>query len=77
MSTLPLPPSHPPSPNEPGGVFDDYPVDRKSCQLLGPTALVWFISFWPTMTYHSNTMSLGRAGRDGCARYLLPSLQET
>ena len=23
-----------------GGLFDDYPVDRKSCQLLGPTALV-------------------------------------
>ncbi|KAI9464299.1 vacuolar membrane protein-domain-containing protein [Russula earlei] len=31
----------PPPPDIPGGgVFDDYPVDRKSCQLLGPTALV-------------------------------------
>jgi hypothetical protein len=39
MSTL-LPPSSSP-PDLPGdGVFDDLPVDRKSCQLLGPTALV-------------------------------------
>ncbi|KAH9983530.1 vacuolar membrane protein-domain-containing protein [Russula compacta] len=35
------PPSPPSSPNTGGGgIFDDYPVDRKSCQLLGPTALV-------------------------------------
>ncbi|KAH9022367.1 vacuolar membrane protein-domain-containing protein [Lactarius deliciosus] len=40
MSTPPLPPSLPPPPSEPGGVFDDYPVDRRSCQLLGPTALI-------------------------------------
>ncbi|KAI0287606.1 vacuolar membrane protein-domain-containing protein [Russula brevipes] len=42
-SLLPPPPTPPPPPppNIPGGgVFDDYPVDRKSCQLLGPTALV-------------------------------------
>lgn len=77
MSTSPLPPSLPPSPNEPGGVFDDYPVDRKSCQLLGPTALVRFIYLWSTLTYHPNTTSLGRAGPDGRARHLLPSLQET
>lgn len=39
MSTLPPPSSS--SPDLPGdGVFDDLPVDRKSCQLLGPTALV-------------------------------------
>ncbi|KAI9453474.1 vacuolar membrane protein-domain-containing protein [Lactarius psammicola] len=40
MSKSLLPPSPPPPPGDPGGVFDDYPVDRKSCQLLGPTALV-------------------------------------
>ncbi|KAN0140526.1 vacuolar membrane domain containing protein [Lactarius tabidus] len=40
MSTSPVPPSLPHAPDDPGGVFDDYPVDRKSCQLLGPTALV-------------------------------------
>ncbi|KAH9174511.1 hypothetical protein EDB89DRAFT_2148048 [Lactarius sanguifluus] len=40
MSTPPHPPSLPPPPSEPGGVFDDYPVDRRSCQLLGPTALI-------------------------------------
>jgi hypothetical protein len=44
MSTSPIPPSLPHSPDDPGGVFDDYPVDRKSCQLLGPTALVRFMS---------------------------------
>jgi hypothetical protein len=39
MPTL-LPPSSS-LPDLPGdGVFDDLPVDRKSCQLLGPTALV-------------------------------------
>ncbi len=38
MSSSPQP-SPPPDPSG-GGVFDDFPVDRKSCQLLGPTALV-------------------------------------
>ncbi|KAI0299101.1 vacuolar membrane protein-domain-containing protein [Multifurca ochricompacta] len=42
MSTFLQPPPKPqPPPNNPGGgVFDDFPVDRQSCQLLGPTALV-------------------------------------
>ena len=39
MSTL-LPSSSSPPDFPGGGVFDDLPVDRKSCQLLGPTALV-------------------------------------
>ena len=55
MSTL-LPPSSSSPPDLPGGgVFDDLPVDRKSCQLLGPTALVrthspahlfWHLTRW-------------------------------
>ena len=52
MSNLPVPPSS----NDPGGVFDDYPVDRKSCQLLGPTALVRFISLSSSMYRHLHTL---------------------
>ncbi|KAI0265954.1 vacuolar membrane protein-domain-containing protein [Gloeopeniophorella convolvens] len=32
--------SSPPPGNPDGGIFDDYPVDRKSCKLLGTTALI-------------------------------------
>lgn len=53
MSSLLLPPPpsllpHPQPSSRPDlsdGVFDDFPVDRKSCQLLGPTALVHDFSF--------------------------------
>ncbi|KAI0252015.1 vacuolar membrane protein-domain-containing protein [Lactifluus subvellereus] len=39
LAPPPPPPPRPPSTPD-GGVFDDIPIDRKSCQLLGPTALI-------------------------------------
>ena len=58
---------------------DDYPVDHRSCRLLGPTALVSTAQRTApsvrTLTFYNCCGAIDRTSLDGCPGHLISCLQ--